>query len=206
MKKNIFRQTWAAIAAVPAIVIGGLIVNSFTHWWGALAHATNVVWDAVSQLALNVVTFRIPIWAIVAVVVLIALTWYAVRKISSEPRVSAPNYLAYRQDSFDGVLCRWNYHPTFDKPGYKHQIADIECFCQYCDFMIGTPNEHTPNCPSCSRRAVKSNDGPFFTSPYNGFPITGYRRRESPMSFEDFIRREIIRRVRTGEWQATRKT
>ena len=200
MKKNIFRQAWAVIAAVPAIVIGGLIVNSFTHWSGALAHTTNVVWEAASQATLGTLTYPLPIWVTTVIVAFVALTWYANRKIGKAPKASSPsppNFLTYTEDFFDGVLCRWEYIRPFGVSSY--QIGNILCFCQHCEFVIGTPNEHTPNCPSCSRRAVRSGNPPFRTCTWPDI-IAGYQYRENPMPFEDFIRREIERRARTGDW------
>ena len=147
---------------------------------------------------------QVPIWTVVVAVALVALTWYATQKIGGAPKVSTPkastpDFLAYDQDSFDGLFCRWDYSRTLDGPDYR--IGHIVCYCQHCDFAIGTPNDHVQECPSCSRRAVKSENRPFRRGGYFGDAITGYQRRNNEMLFEDFIRREIERRIRTGEWQ-----
>ena len=195
--KNILRQSWKIVVTVLGTAIGSLIVNSYTQWWGALANVTNAVWGAVSQATVNAITYRVPIWTVVVAVAFVALIWYVTRKIGGAPKVSAPSFLTYRQDFFDGVLCRWNYTQTFGRSSY--QIGDIGCFCQHCDFDIGTPNDHVQQCPSCSRRAMKNDDPPIYWN--NWGPITGYQYRENQMMFEEFIRREIDRRIRTGEWQ-----
>ena len=192
MKKNIFKQTWAILLALFVGTISGLIANSYTHLWGALANLTNAVWEAVSQATVSAITYRIPIWTVVIAVALISLTWYAKGKNSGAPKVSTPNFLTYRQDYFDSVLCRWDYSDT------DHQIRNIRCFCQHCDFDIGRPNDHLQQCPSCSKRAVGSENRPYQAN-LSG-QITGYQQRDSSMPFEDFIGREIVRRVRTGEW------
>ena len=202
--KNILRQSWKIVVAVLGTAIGSLIVNSYTQWWGALANATNAGWEAVSQATVSAIMYRVPIWTVVVAVALVALTWYATQKIGgapkvNTPKVSTPKFLTYRQDFFDGVLCRWEYSQLY--LGAKYQIGDIGCFCQHCDFDIGTPNDHVQECPSCSRRAVKSENCPFRRGGYLGDAITGYQRRNNEMLFEDFIRRERERRIRTGEWQ-----
>ena len=76
MKKIIFGQTWAIVVAVLATVTGGLIVNSFTKWWTALANITIASWAATSEGLARIITYKAPIWAVVAVVALVALTWY----------------------------------------------------------------------------------------------------------------------------------
>ena len=203
MKKNIFSQTGKTVATVLAGCISGLIVNSYTQWWGALANVTNAVWETVSQATVNAITYRVPIWIVVIATTLVALTWYATRKISRAPKVSTPDFLTYSQDVFDGVLCRWNYSPSVGRSGYE--IGHIACFCQHCDFAIGTPNNHVQECPSCSRRAVICEDPPHRSG--DAFSrrreIQGYKTRNSEMLFEDFIREEIQRLVRTGEWQTS---
>ena len=201
MKKSIFKQTWAIVAMVLAGTISGLLVISYAQWWGALVNVTNAVWQAVSQATVNAITYRVPIWIVVIATTLVALTWYATRKISRAPKVSTPNSLTYRQDVFDGVICRWDYMRTPGRSAY--QIRHIRCFCQHCDFAIGTPNDHVQECPSCSKRTVKCEAPPFLSGDAltYGRAIKGYQTRNSEMLFEDFIREEIQRRVRTDEWQ-----
>ena len=201
MKKNIFSQTGKIVATVLAGCISGLIVNFYTQWWGALANATNAIWEAVSEATVNAITYRVPIWIVVIATALVAFAWYATRKIGGAPKVSNSNFLTYHQDFFDGVLCRWDYSPTSERRG--HAIRHIGCFCQHCDFAIGTPNYHVQECPSCSRRAVKCENPPHRDGDVYGLgrEIQGYKTRNSEMLFEDFIREEIQRRVRTGEWQ-----
>ena len=195
--KNILRQSWKIVVAVLGTAIGSLIVNSYIQWWGALANVTNAIWEPVSQATVSAITYRTPIWTVVVAVALVAVTWYATRKLSGAPKASTPDFLAYHQDSFDGVFCRWDYSRTLDGPDYR--IGNIVCYCQHCDFVIGTPNDHLQQCPSCSRPATKNDDPPSHCN--NWRPITGYQRRNNEILFEDFIRREIERRIRTGEWQ-----
>ena len=129
------------------------------------------------------------------------LTWYLSRKIgrvATAPNISSPSFLDYQQDTFDGVLCRWDYIRPPRASSY--QIQSIRCLCQHCDFIIGTPNQHAQQCPSCSRRAVKSDNTPYRTGFLSGEDITGYQQRENPVRFQDFIRLEIDRRIRTGHW------
>ena len=199
--KNILKQSWKIVVAVLGTAIGSLIVNSYTQWWGALANATNAGWEAVSQATVNAITYRVPIWIVVIATTLVALTWYATRKISRALKVSTPNSLTYCQDVFDGVICRWNYRRTPGRSAY--QVRHIRCFCQHCDFAIGTPNNHEQECPSCSRRAVKCKDPPHRSGEEYDLvrEIKGYQTRNSEILFENFIREEIERRVRTGEWQ-----
>ena len=204
MKKNIFKQTWAILLTLFVGTISGLIANSYTHRLGTLANLTNAVWEAVSQATVSAITYRIPIWTVVIAVALISLTWYAKTryakgKNSGAPKVSTPNFLTYRQDYFDGVLCRWDYSKQYI--GTQYEIRDITCFCQHCDFDIGRPNYHLQQCPSCSKRAVRSEKRPY-QSDLSG-QITGYQQRDSSMPFEEFIRREIVRRLRTGAWQTS---
>ena len=209
MKKNIFKHTWTIVAAVIAGTISTLIVNSYTRWWAALANATYAGWEAGSQATSSALTYRLPIWIAIVIVAFVTLIWYATRKIGRRPKAnssSSNDFLTYRQDFFDGVLCRWEYSRTYGSS--KYQIGDIVCFCQHCEFAIGTPNVHSQQCSSCLRRAVRSDNPPFWS--YGGREITGYRLLEPEtgyeMTFEEFIRREIDRRIRTGEWQSIKKS
>ena len=181
--------------------ISGLIANSYTHWWAPLANLTNTLWDAVAQGTVRAISYRIPMWALLIAVVLIALTWYAKTsstkaKSSGLPQSKTPDFRAYREDYFDGVRCRWDYTQRYDG---QYEIGNILCFCQQCDFVIGKPNDHLQDCPSCSGRAVGSDRRPY-QSGFSGL-ITGYQRPGSSMPFEEFIRREIDRRLRKDAWQ-----
>ena len=201
MKKNIFKQTWAIVAAILASIIGTLIVNSYTEWWETLANLTTTVWQVITETSVNAITYKTPIWTILIAMAIIALTWYlktwyANPKSDTAPESKTPNFLTYREDWFDGVRCRWDYSQTY---GGQYKIGDIICYCQHCDFIIGRPNEHLQDCPSCSQRAVRSNNRPYQMD-LSGL-ITGYQRRNSLMPFEEFIRREIDRRLRVGAWQ-----
>ena len=68
MKKNIFKQTSATVPAALVAAISGLIVNSFTQWWKALANVTNAGWGAVSQATVSAIAYRVPILTVVLVV------------------------------------------------------------------------------------------------------------------------------------------
>ena len=199
--KNIFGQTRTIVVGVIVATVSGLIVNSFTKWWATLANWTNAAWETASKATVNALAYEIPIWAIAVAVVLAALTWYLSRKIgrvATAPHISSPSFLDYQKDTFDGVLCRWDY--IRPPRGSSYQIQSIRCLCQHCDFIIGTPNQHAQQCPSCSRRAVKSDNTPYRTGFLSGEDITGYQQRENPLRFQDFIRLEIDRRIRTGHW------
>ena len=206
MKNIIFRQTWAILVAVLATVIGGLIINSFTKWWADLANITSAGWVATSEGLARTITYKVPIWAVVAGVVLVALAWYAAQIIRRATNITTPNttsnFLNYREDVFDGVLCRWDYIRTSS----GSQIGEIVCFCQHCDFVIGTPNRHEQRCSSCSRRAVKCGNTLFYTNNILQDVIAGYKWRENPMPFKSFISLEIDRRIRTGECSRPEKT
>ena len=131
-----------------------------------------------------------------------AVSWYAVRIIRRATNITAPNttfkFLNYREDVIDGVLCRWDYKQPYHRAQFR--IENLLCYCRHCDFIIGRPNHHEQRCPSCSRRAVRSDNSPFYTNNILREEIAGYQRREDAMPFENFIRLEIDRRVRTEEW------
>ena len=193
---RILKHTWTIVVAVIATLIGSLIVNSFTRWWTALANFTKGSWDAISEALVGALTYRAPIWAIIATVVLAALAWHMGRKIRATPNIRIPSFLDYCEDTFDGVLCKWDYIQTRD----GMQVGTILCFCQHCDFIIGKPNRHMQQCSSCLKRAVRSSNHPFYTNDILRREISGYKRRENPIPFEGFIRLEIDRLIRTGEW------
>ena len=197
--KKLFEHTWAIVLGIPTAVIAGLIVNSFTKWWTALATITNTGWSATFEAVAKAVTYRVPIWAVAIAIALAVLTRYVVRRINRTPEVNRPksrasDFLKYREDIFDGVLCRWDYKQPYQ--GAPFQVENLLCYCQHCDFIIGTPNHHQQNCPSCSRRAVRSDTSPFYTDSILRDEIAGYRRREGEMSFHRFILLEMDRRIR----------
>ena len=204
MKRTIFRQTWAIVVGVPTAVIASLIVNSLTEWWVAPANITNAGWVATSEGVTEAITYRVPIWAIAVGIVLVAMMWYLGRRIGRAPKISTPDFINYHQDTFDGVLCRWEYKLEFR--GTRYEIENLLCYCQHCDFTIGTPNNHEQKCPSCSRRAVKGDNTPFYVNNFPGYGIAGYIQRENNMPFEGFIRLEIERRITRGEWFSPGKT
>ena len=203
MKKIILGQTWAIVIAVLATVIGGLIVNSFTKWWTVLANITNSAWVATSEATVGIFTYKVPIWAVATIMALVLLTRYIAHRTGrtlkdSTTTHSNPNFLNYHEDIFDGVLCRWEYKQPFR--GEPHRIENLLCYCQHCEFIIGTPNHHEQRCSSCSRRPVKCGNTPFYSDNILRDEIAGYKRRENPMSFERFILLEIERRIRMEEW------
>ena len=197
LMERIFKHSRAIVVMILAGSISGLIANSYTHWWSPLAALTNAVWQTVALATVNAMTYRIPIWILLISVALIALTWYATRKSGRALKVNPPKFLTYRQDYFDGVLCRWDYSRESLKAPYSLNSYSITCYCQHCDFNIGTPNDHLQQCPSCSRRAVRSERDPYRT-PW-GAQITGYQSPNSMMPFQEFIQREIDRRLRNRE-------
>ena len=200
--KNIFEHTWAIVLGIPTAVIAGLIVNSFTKWWTALATITNTGWAATSEAVAQAATYRAPLWAVAIAIALVILTRYVVRRINRTPEATGTqtrvtDFLTYRDDIFDGVICKWDYKQPHQ--GAPFRVENLLCYCQHCDFIIGTPNNHQQKCPSCSRRAVRSDVSPFFTNRVYPQEIAGYRRREDEMSFELFILLEMDRRIRKEE-------
>ena len=183
-------------------MIGGLIINSYTKWSATLADITSAGWVAISEGLVRTFTYKVPIWAVLIIVALVAVSWYAVRIIRRATNITAPNtafkFLNYREDVIDGVLCRWDYKQPYHRTQFR--IENLLCYCRHCDFIIGRPNHHEQKCPSCSRRAVRSDNSPFYTNNILREEIAGYKRREDAMPFENFIRLEIDRRVRTEGW------
>ena len=201
MKIMILRHTWTIVVAVIATVIGTLIANSFTKWWTALANFTNGSWDTIAKALADALTYRAPIWTVVVTLALVVVVWRTSRKIKEVPSIrpttnQAPNFRDYREDTFDGVLCKWDYVQS----GSGLEVGTIICFCQHCDFIIGKPNRHMQQCSSCLKRAVKCNNHPFHTNDNLRRHISGYKRRENQIPFERFIRLEIDRLIRTGEF------
>ena len=204
---KILGHTWKFVAAIFASIAGGLILNSYTKWWSALANITNAGWTATSEGLANAITHKIPIWAVIITVTVAALAWYSLRKIGRTINTPTPNtvfnFFHYREDVFDGVLCKWDYEQT--PSGTQIRIESLLCYCQHCDFIIGRPNHHHQRCPSCSRRAVRSDDPPFYTNNNFQEEIAGYKRREDTMPFQNFILLEIDRRIRRQEWPLPEK-
>ena len=110
--------------------------------------------------------------------------WYTAQrtgrtlKDSTPTNSLTPNPLNYREDIFDGVLCRWEYKQPYR--GAPHKIENLLCYCQHCDFIIGTPNHHEQRCSSCSRRPVKCGNTPFYSDNIFQNEISGVQEAPKP--------------------------
>ena len=104
-------------------MIGGLIINSYTKWSATLADITNAGWVAISEGLVRTFTYKVPIGAVLIIVALVAVSWYAVRIIRRATNITAPNtafkFLNYREDVIDGVLCRWDYKQPYHRTQFR---------------------------------------------------------------------------------------
>lgn len=131
------------------------------------------IWEWV----LSIFTFSIPFWIILVTVIIIFIVKRIIRYIPE----SKPDFLNYTSDVIEGIKCEWSFNT------YGGQLS----------FYGNTP---VPVCNNCDGFLVLD------SSDYYILQLKcehcSYKKQISDFSeFQDKIKREIIRRIRTNTWE-----
>ena len=117
----------------------------------------------------------VPVWLLVALAVLALAT--VIRIVVAQLKSRSPHWLDYRADRFLGVHWRWTFSAG--------EVSRITPFCPIDDTLLVGDNGYKSfnlRCETCAQTW-----GPFEG---DGHSLTGT------------IRRQIERKIRSGEWQS----
>lgn len=177
------------ISGIIGTVVGTIIVTPVIAYMNKinLIEAFMLIYHGLKNSLISLLTYQVSFW----IILLVLFTFIGIRKIvqilnENNPIASSINNL-YRKDIIDHIL--WIFDWT---EGYNGKIAL-------------TPESPYPICPHCMNDLVRSNrasDG-YYSSYPNYFicDYCGFSHKIRKGDYHERIRREIIRRVRTGEWR-----
>jgi hypothetical protein len=110
------------------------------------------VWDKVKAFfSLFTYSFDIPVWGIILIVVLSMIFIVILdaflnpsERETEEKDIFQPIFDSYKEDTFNGILYRWDFIPLYDG---KYDISRITVHCSNCKCLV-----HHSICPSCKTR------------------------------------------------------
>jgi ribosomal protein S27AE len=147
--------------------VGGAIANNFVDVLGAL----DTIWSGV----IWALTLKVPVWAILAVLVVFDVAKDLLRSRGDGSEDSPPpEYYEYTSDHFAGLDWTWRWG--------RYGPTELRAFCPNCNLEVFEKTSYGQriNCDKC-----------------------GYRTRmaKNPAHMRDYVRKEIERLVRNGEWE-----
>ena len=202
-----------------------------TFWLAVLASVVGgvILWALFSDFPLSVVaavwllikgvwgwswtillgTYSIPGWAILLGVILTlaaVLSGRTVLKRSSQPTAIRPAQRlpdSYTEDTIDGIKWRWRWIGT------PASIENLWCFCQECDSqLLPSPSRFGEATVLICERCPRQNGETLGWKVIERLPLQTGRGQviaTIPGQQEEAwrsVKREILRKVRTGEWQS----
>ena len=159
-----------------AATIIGTVGSSIILWILSFIPITRGwIWSAMSwAYDMLIRGYIIPLWVII-LVGLYTLFGLVILFIYVYRRLSRPPYLDYTEDIIEGLKWRWSWS--------SDGVSDLWCFCHKCDALLIRTNA---GISMCGFRCERCLDIPVFK---NG----------AVNDFLGKIKREIDRRIRTGE-------
>lgn len=178
-------QTHAVRNGVIGTVVGGVFLAALGELWPPLRVMLFWVWERVLfVVGLLGDSYSLPGWALVVLFLLVLISsTHAINWIRGSPQVS---YSGYVEDMVFGLKWRWTW--------FNESLVDMWCYCPVCDAELVYDDSAAQSvysmerpktifiCEHCSHSTMGSIDG----------------------GGKDYalgaVRREIHRRVRTGEF------
>ena len=121
------------------------------------------------------------------------LRWIRVKEfLHGKSESPEPTFLTYTEDMVDGVRWRWRWR--------GNQIDGLWCFCPVCDAQLVHSEEFSEISFICERCP---SDGTFFPHGSRG-RVVGTVMGGDMNYAVTAVKREILRRIRTGEWEVKR--
>lgn len=178
------------VSAIIGTVVGTAIATPIV----AIINSTNffeafiLIYTWLKKVATVLLTYQFPLWIILIVLSLYTVIKKFTKKINVE-NVKQSIETHYRKDIIDEILWIFEWFQDFDGK-----------------IKLSVESPH-PICPECMNDLVLSNtssDG--YRSPYPTSFVCencGFLKQfgNSHSDYQEKIRREIVRRVRTGEWR-----
>lgn len=141
----------------------------------SFSKSLNVIWD----WFLSALTFGIPLWVVLLAIVILLTARRIIRSIPE----SKPEFLSYTNDVIEGIKWEWSFYISEGK----------------YDFDGNTP---IPVCNNCDGYLVLNNSG------YHILKLRcehcSYEKQLSESDGTEYhnkIKREIMRRIRTNNWE-----
>ena len=118
--------------------------------------ATKIFWNTLISFFGKILNFKIPIWSILVVGLLLYIILLIIIKIEESKTTSKTWYEDYTKDNYKSVLYCWNYYKTFDG---KIDLKDFRPICNLCNGDLTITNSYrnshymTPQlyCPNCDK-------------------------------------------------------
>lgn len=182
-------ETHAVRSGVIATVVGGLILAVLSDTWPPVKSAISWLWDQVLAFAsLFGETYAVPGWALTILGVLALVTVVraviAWRSTSAAPSPSAP-YRTYVEDILFGAKWRWAWS--------GEDVANLWCFCPICDAELVYDDS------SAHRFSISQEPQTVFICEHCNRSVMGCVEGGDKDYALGAIRREIRRRIRTGQ-------
>ena len=154
IKKNKILST--IIGTVIADIISSVILSIInkTDLW----NATLLIWGKIYSFFRNLLLFKVSVWIIIAILLIIASIKLIVNRIiSKESEINIPKYKEYKEDIYGGRKYSWNYLEYGNNIG----IDNFKPICPNCGgnliekYQIGNTyyGEEKLFCPNCQKIA-----------------------------------------------------
>jgi hypothetical protein len=145
--KKMWADVWvkviSGVIASVILAVGGGVVAYFIGWWPNIAAIASKI------VSLVVASTLVPNWLLVPICLLAAFGAF-IPLAALYRHIAGPDWYDYRQDSFFGIVWRWNYKTIRNRVRdltVNYSIRDLTPFCPRCDTQM--------------ERGVASGDNPY---------------------------------------------
>jgi len=147
--KKVLLNTW--VISIFSPIVTAIIISGFT----ALIKQINF-FEALKLLfswIVKAITFRIPLYAIVLVVMFLIMVLKVYIKIEDAKESNLPKWLSYTKAHYKDWVLKWEYQLGYDN---KYEIEKLRPICQ-CGCELSQKSNHNntyytsrrPICPNC---------------------------------------------------------
>ncbi|MGD7048586.1 hypothetical protein FZC83_07185 [Rossellomorea marisflavi] len=181
------------VSAILGTVIGTIIVTPIVAYINNInvIEALRLIINWIKNIITLVLSFQVPFWIVLVALFIFLFSKRIANKLNSQGSSYARHFIEkhYRQDRIDNILWIFEWYHGFDGK-----------------LTLRNASPH-PICPNCMNDLVLSNRTPEghysnrstrFTCENCGF---SQKFENDPEEYILKIKREIIRRIRTGEWR-----
>ncbi|CAM3948866.1 hypothetical protein [Mesobacillus zeae] len=181
------------VSAIIGTVVGTLIVAYINKI--NVIEALILIFNWLKEILTSVLSFEIQFWIILVVLSIFLFSKKIVEKVNS----NSSDYIGqsivthYRKDRIDNILWIFEWYRGFDGR------------------LTLTNSSPHPICPDCMNDLVLSNKSPegFYSNRPTRFVCENcsfsQRLENDPEDYILKIKREIVRRIRTGEWRKSQQ-
>ncbi|MCR8641466.1 hypothetical protein NV379_02240 [Paenibacillus sp. N1-5-1-14] len=179
--KNFFKHPITASVISSFIILA--IITPFVSYVKSipLIESIKVIWEVI----LSVLNFGVPIWIIICFFVVF---WIIVKVLNSKSSTEIHPFNSYKEDIIEGVKWEWEWIKMYDGS------YDVN------------KNTLVPTCKKCKGLLIlKPDSGDYYYSDrqvlYCEHCDSKHKTLQDPEELINKVKREIIRKVRSGEWK-----